>query len=45
MLTKLQENFFNRLKMSWKEDVSFKDLHGILLQMGYVLPYENLDVM
>lgn len=45
MLTELQEDFFSRLQISPKEDVTFEDLHGILLQMGYVLPYENLDVM
>lgn len=45
MLTDLQKNFFSRLQISPKEDVTFQDLHGILLQMGYVLPYENLDVM
>ncbi len=45
MLTELQKNFFSRLQISPKEDVTFEDLHGILLQMGYVLPYENLDVM
>ncbi|WII35285.1 arylamine N-acetyltransferase family protein [Paenibacillus thiaminolyticus] len=45
MLTELQRNFFSRLQMYPKEDVTFEDLHGILLQMGYVIPYENLDVM
>ncbi|AKF95795.1 arylamine N-acetyltransferase family protein [Brevibacillus laterosporus] len=45
MLTELQKNFFSRLQISPVEDVTFEDLHGILLQMGYVLPYENLDVM
>ncbi|MGG0814716.1 arylamine N-acetyltransferase [Paenibacillus alvei] len=45
MMTELQKDFFSRLQISPKEDVTFEDLHGILLQMGYVLPYENLDVM
>nr|WP_187698876.1 arylamine N-acetyltransferase [Paenibacillus alvei] len=44
-MTELQKDFFSRLQISPKEDVTFEDLHGILLQMGYVLPYENLDVM
>ncbi|USP55651.1 hypothetical protein J2N67_005900 (plasmid) [Bacillus thuringiensis] len=45
MLTELQKSFFSRLQISPKEDVKFKDLHEILLQMAYVIPYENLDVM
>ncbi|HHL4886876.1 TPA: arylamine N-acetyltransferase [Bacillus thuringiensis] len=45
MLTELQKNFFARLQMSSKEDIHFENLHEILQKMGYVLPYENLDVM
>lgn len=45
MLTELQKGFFSRLQMSPIEEVKFKDLHEILLQMAYVIPYENLDVM
>ncbi|MEB9739282.1 arylamine N-acetyltransferase [Bacillus thuringiensis] len=45
MLTELQKNFFSRLQISPKVDVTFEDLHGILQQMAYVIPYENLDVM
>ena len=25
--------------------MEFEDLHTILLQMGHLLPYENIDVM
>ncbi|MGH0590568.1 arylamine N-acetyltransferase family protein [Bacillus mycoides] len=45
MMIELQSNFFSRLQMSSKENIQFKDLHEILLQMGRVLPYENIDVM
>ncbi|MFK4291564.1 N-hydroxyarylamine O-acetyltransferase [Bacillus sp. RC240] len=45
MLTDLQKKIFSRLQISPKEDVSFENLHEILQQMAYVIPYENLDVM
>lgn len=44
IMTDLQKYFFSRLQMSPK-DVQFNDLHEILLQMGHMLPYENIDVM
>ncbi|MBW3493263.1 arylamine N-acetyltransferase [Bacillus sp. FDAARGOS_1420] len=45
MMTDLQNYFLSRLQMSPKEDIQFNDLHEILLQMGRLLPYENIDVM
>ncbi|MGX5373575.1 arylamine N-acetyltransferase family protein [Bacillus cereus] len=45
MLTELQKKFFLKLKITPKENVEFEDLHTILLQMGYLLPYENIDIM
>ncbi|MBT2576919.1 arylamine N-acetyltransferase [Bacillus sp. ISL-8] len=45
MLTELQKKFFLKLKIPPKENVEFEDLHTIFLQMGYVLPYENIDIM
>ncbi|WP_411859769.1 arylamine N-acetyltransferase, partial [Bacillus thuringiensis] len=45
MLTELQKNFFSRLQIPPKEEVRFENLHEILQQMAYVIPYENLDVM
>ncbi|MCU5406748.1 arylamine N-acetyltransferase [Bacillus cereus] len=45
MLTELQKKFFLKLKIPPKENVKFEDLHTILLQMGHVLPYENIDIM
>lgn len=44
-MTELKSCFFSRLQMSPKENVHFKDLHATLLQMGCLLPYENIDVM
>ncbi len=44
MLTNLQKEFFKRLKIPVKE-VTFDDLNEILLKMGLILPYENLDIM
>ena len=35
---------FKRLKIPVKE-VTFDDLNEILLKMGLILPYENLDIM
>ena len=35
---------FKRLKIPVKE-VTFDDLDEILLKMGLILPYENLDIM
>ncbi len=45
MLTELQKKFFLKLKIPLRENVKFEDLHRILLQMGHLLPYENLDIM
>ncbi len=45
MLTELQKKFFLKLKIPPKENVEFEDLHTILLQLGHVLPYENIDIM
>ncbi|PEW72764.1 arylamine N-acetyltransferase [Bacillus cereus] len=45
MMTDLQNYFFSRLQISPKEDLPFNDLHEILLQMGRILAYENIDVM
>ncbi|KAA6452064.1 arylamine N-acetyltransferase family protein [Bacillus swezeyi] len=45
MMTEFQRLFFSRLQIYPKENVKFEDLHEILLKMGCVLPYENLDVM
>ncbi|MEH7189666.1 arylamine N-acetyltransferase family protein [Bacillus toyonensis] len=45
MLTELQINFFSKLKIPPRENVKFEDLHTILLQMGHLLPYENIDIM
>lgn len=45
MLTELQKKFFSKLKIPPKDNVEFEDLHTILLQMGYLLPYENIDIM
>ncbi|AVF22709.1 hypothetical protein ERICI_02898 [Paenibacillus larvae subsp. larvae] len=42
-MTELQSVFFSRLNPV--ENVQFDNLHEILLKMGYILPYENLDVM
>ncbi|PGS74406.1 arylamine N-acetyltransferase [Bacillus cereus] len=44
-MTDLQNYFFSRLQMPPKENLQFKDLHDLLLQMGRMLPYENIDVM
>ncbi|EJR92073.1 N-hydroxyarylamine O-acetyltransferase [Bacillus cereus VD196] len=44
-MTDLQNYFFSRLQIAPKEKVTFKDLPEILLQMGRMLPYENIDVM
>ncbi|MED2765808.1 arylamine N-acetyltransferase [Bacillus thuringiensis] len=44
-MTDLQKHFFSRLQMSPKENIYFNDLHEILLQMGHMIPYENIDVM
>lgn len=35
---------FKRLKIPAKE-ITFNDLDEILLNMGMILPYENLDIM
>ena len=35
---------FKRLKIPAKE-ITFDDLDAILLKMGLILPYENLDIM
>ena len=35
---------FKRLKIPAKE-ITFDDLDEILLKMGLILPYENLDIM
>ncbi|WP_044796663.1 arylamine N-acetyltransferase family protein [Bacillus cereus] len=45
MLTELQKKFFSKLKIPTKDNVEFEDLHAIFLQMGYLLPYENIDIM
>ncbi|PFV43123.1 arylamine N-acetyltransferase family protein [Bacillus thuringiensis] len=45
MLTELQKKLFLKLKIPPRENVKFEDLHRILLQMGHLLPYENLDIM
>ncbi|MEF8684107.1 arylamine N-acetyltransferase family protein [Bacillus cereus] len=45
MLTELQKKFFSKLKILPRENVKFEDLHTILLQMGHLLPYENIDIM
>ncbi|AND11112.1 arylamine N-acetyltransferase [Bacillus thuringiensis] len=45
MLTDLQQKFFLKLKIPPKENVKFEDLHTILLQMGHLVPYENIDIM
>ncbi|MFE8000161.1 arylamine N-acetyltransferase, partial [Bacillus cereus] len=44
MMTNLQKEFFKRLKIPAKE-ITFDDLDEILLKMGMILPYENLDIM
>ncbi|TKI87987.1 arylamine N-acetyltransferase, partial [Bacillus wiedmannii] len=44
MMTNLQKEFFKRLKIPAKE-IIFNDLDEILLKMGLILPYENLDIM
>ncbi|PEC96070.1 arylamine N-acetyltransferase, partial [Bacillus thuringiensis] len=44
MMTNLQKEFFERLKIPAKE-ITFDDLDEILLKMGMILPYENLDIM
>lgn len=44
MMTNLQKEFFKRLKIPAKE-ITFNDLDEILLNMGMILPYENLDIM
>ena len=44
MLTELQKVFL-KIKMPPRENVKFEDLHTILLQMGHLLPYENIDIM
>ncbi len=44
MMTDLQKEFFKRLKIPAKE-ITFDDLDAILLKMGLILPYENLDIM
>ncbi|TKH87688.1 arylamine N-acetyltransferase, partial [Bacillus cereus] len=44
MMTKLQKEFFKRLEIPAKE-ITFDDLDEILLKMGMILPYENLDIM
>ncbi|MGE2643833.1 hypothetical protein ACQH7H_24850, partial [Escherichia coli] len=43
-MTDLQKEFFKRLKIPAKE-ITFDDLDAILLKMGLILPYENLDIM
>lgn len=45
MLTESQKKFFSKLKIPPKENVNFEDLHTILLQVGHLLPYENIDIM
>ncbi len=37
--------FFSKLKIPPKENVNFEDLHTIILQIGHLLPYENIDIM
>ncbi|HDX9707976.1 TPA: arylamine N-acetyltransferase [Bacillus thuringiensis] len=44
-MTEFKNYFFSRLQMSPKKNVKFNDLHEILLQMGNMIPYENIDVM
>ncbi|MGU3443612.1 arylamine N-acetyltransferase family protein [Bacillus cereus] len=45
VMTDLQKYFFYRLQMAPQKDIEFNDLHEILLQMGSIVPYENIDVM
>ncbi len=45
IMTQLQRDFFSRLQLPQQEYVQFQDLHKILLQMGRLLPYENIDIM
>ncbi|MED2766027.1 arylamine N-acetyltransferase [Bacillus thuringiensis] len=44
-MTDLQNYFFSRLQMAPRESIQLHDLHEILLQMGHMVPYENIDVM
>ncbi|EJR91036.1 hypothetical protein IKE_05709 [Bacillus cereus VD196] len=40
----LKSNFFERLGL-FKKNVSFENLHDILLKMGRAIPYENIDIV
>ncbi|HDR8072280.1 TPA: arylamine N-acetyltransferase [Bacillus cereus] len=44
-MTDLQNAFCLRLGLSNTKHVVFEDLHEILLKMGTIIPYENIDIV